>query len=76
LPPPDGRRRGAANGIGLSPDGERLYASDYARRHVLTMERDGTGRDGPGTDVLITTIGTLFRGRSEVAGVPVAPAAI
>jgi sugar lactone lactonase YvrE len=29
-----------------------------------------------GTDVLITTIGTLFRGRSEVAGVPVAPAAI
>jgi len=36
----------------------------------------GTGRDGPGTDVLITTIGTLFRGRSEVAGVPAAPAAI
>jgi len=26
-----------------SPDGERLYACDYARRHVLTMERDGTG---------------------------------
>jgi len=119
------------NGIGLSPDGERLYACDYARRHVLTMERDGTGpavfcdpprgaADGlavdveggvwialgdgggvarftpggeldvvvdvpadfvsslsfSGTDVLITTIGTLFRGCSEVAGVPVAPAAI
>ena len=29
-----------------------------------------------GTDVLVTTLGTVFRGRSEVAGLPVAPAAI
>ena len=29
-----------------------------------------------GTDVLVTTIGTLFRGRSDVAGLPVAAAAL
>jgi len=29
-----------------------------------------------GTDVLITTVGALFRARSEIAGVPVADAAI
>jgi len=29
-----------------------------------------------GTDVVITTVGALFRARSEVAGVPVAEAAI
>jgi gluconolactonase len=119
------------NGIGLSPAGDRLYASDYARAHVVTMELDGSGHDvfaeSPsgsadglavdveggvwvalgdagavarftadgeldavvdvpadfvssisfrGTDVLITTVGALFRARSEVAGVPVADATI
>lgn len=119
------------NGIGLSPAGDRLYMSDYARAHVLTMGIDGGGRavfvesprgsaDGlavdveggvwvalgdagavarfdpagdldavvdipadfvssisfRGTDVLITTVGALFRARSEIAGVPVPDAAI
>ena len=119
------------NGIGLSPAGDRLYMSDYARAHVVTMGIDGGGRavfaesprgsadglavdveggvwvalgdagavarfdpagdldavvDVPAdfvssisfrsTDVLITTVGALFRARSEIAGVPVADAAI
>jgi sugar lactone lactonase YvrE len=32
------------NGIGLSPDGDRLYMSDYARAQVVTMGIDGVGR--------------------------------
>jgi len=32
------------NGIGLSPSGDRLYMSDYARGHVVTMGLDGGGR--------------------------------
>jgi hypothetical protein len=29
-----------------------------------------------GTEVLVTTLGTVFRGRSEVPGLPLAPAAV
>jgi sugar lactone lactonase YvrE len=32
------------NGIGLSPAGDRVYMSDYARAHVVTMGIDGGGR--------------------------------
>jgi sugar lactone lactonase YvrE len=131
------------NGIGLSPDGGRVYVSDYARRHVATMTVDGKqeeifcdvpngsadglavdveggvwvalGEGGAvarftsqgdldgicdvpagfvsslcfggadGRDVLISTAdnhitpdtgGALFSARSEVAGVPVTPAAV
>lgn len=119
------------NGIGLSPAGDRLYLSDYARAHVVTMGLDGGGRavfaesprgsadglavdveggvwvalgdagavarfeaggaldavvDVPadfvssisfrGTDAVITTVGALFRARSEIAGVAVADARI
>jgi hypothetical protein len=35
------------NGIGLSPDGERLYACDYARRQVLTNHDDRHAVPGP-----------------------------
>ncbi len=29
------------NGIGVSPDGQRIYLSDYARQLVLVMSADG-----------------------------------
>src|SRR4051794_22755265 len=119
-----------ANGIGFSPDGGRMYVSDYARRAVLAFpggdvfaappegECDGLAVDAEGgvwvalgsaggvarfteagdldqvvdvpaefvssiafggndgRDVAITTIGALFTGRCEVAGLPVAPATL
>jgi sugar lactone lactonase YvrE len=122
------------NGVGVA--GERVYVSDYAREHVLTLGLDGSAAAvfadvprgsadglaldveggvwvalGPGAgvarftaageldaivdvpaafvsslcfrgeDVVVTAVGTdgrglLFRGRSEIAGAPVAPARV
>jgi hypothetical protein len=80
VPPPDGRGRDGQQrltGGDVYRDGEPVVPK---RRGVGGLVEHGDGvvssLSFSGTDVLITTIGTLFRGRSEVAGVPVAPAAI
>ena len=117
-----------ANGIGFSPDGETMYACDYAHGTVLTADgvfarspagsADGLAVDEKGgvwvamgeagaiarfdpggsldrtvdvpaefvtslcfggddlRDVYVTTMGALLVGRSDVAGLPVAPATV
>jgi hypothetical protein len=65
-------RDGSGDGGGVArftPGGELDAVVDVPADFVSSLSFSGT-------DVLITTIGTLFRGRSEVAGVPVTPATI
>ena len=65
----------------FAPDGQLRETFDVAARFVSSLSFGG--RDG--REVLITTAdnlvmpdtgGTLFRARSEVAGVPVVPASV
>jgi gluconolactonase len=53
----------------FTPDGELDVVVDVPADFVTSLSFSGT-------DVLITTFGAVFRGRSEVAGLPVTPAAV
>ena len=53
----------------FTPDGELDVVVDVPADFVTSLSFSGT-------NVLITTFGAVFRGRSEVAGLPVTPAAV
>ena len=53
----------------FTPGGELDAVVDVPAEFVTSLSFSGT-------DVLVTTVGTVFRGRSEVAGLPIAPATV